>query len=299
MVPGGDRASRLMPEPIDDEALVDLANALAGLRRELVGVPISTTVDVDPAQRFGPWQAVVEAVRAGATGLGTGAAGTLLERSVPAAGPLRSALVAASEVAAGVDRDAAVDACVAAAVEDAAALAAVFGQDDPGLVFAMESACATVLAAAYATWVTRDLVDDATAAAGIALLDVTLRPAAALATLQRASVAAAAVLDVAGSQPPEVWEALAEAAATRPEEEAMASVRVRALAALAGCGAAEAVVVAQLAPDEVGPEAAGAAGIVIGDAAVAAAALERGAVDAESCALASRAWERSSHAGTS
>ena len=288
-----------MPEPIDDEALVDLANALAGLRRELVGVPISTTVDVDPAQRFGPWQAVVEAVRAGATGLGTGAAGTLLERSVPAAAGLRSALAAATEVAAGVDRDAAVDACLAAAVEDAAALAGVFGQDDPGLVLAMESACATVLAAAYATWVTRDLVDDATAAAGIALLDVTLRPVAALATLQRASGGAAAVLDVAEAQPPEVWEALAEAAATRPEEEAMASVRVRALAALAGCGAAEAVVVAQLAPEEVRPDVAGAAGIVIGDAAVATAALERGAVDVASCTLAARAWARSSGADPS
>nr|MDQ3385213.1 hypothetical protein [Actinomycetota bacterium] len=132
-----------------------------------------------------------------------------------------------------------------------------------------------------------------------ALLDVTLRPVAALATLQRTSGGAAAVLDVAGSQPPEVWEALAEAAITRPEEEAMASVRVRALAALAGCGAAEAVVVAQLAPEEVEPEVACAAGIVIGDAAVATAALERGAVDVETCALATRAWERSSRPGSS
>ena len=296
MPPVARRPGSLMPEPIHDEALVDLANALAGLRRELVGVPISTTVDVDPAQRFGPWQAVVEAVRAGATGLGPGAAGTLLERSVPAAGPLRSALAAASEVAAGVDREAAVDACMAAAVEDAAALAGVFGQDDPGLVLAMESACATVLAAAYATWVTRDLVDGATAAAGIALLDVTLRPVAALVTLQRASAGAAAVLDVAGALPAEVWEALAEAASTRSEEEAMASVRVRALAALAGCGAAESAVVARLAPEGVGAEVAGAAGLVIGDAAVATAALERGAVDVTSCALATSAWERSSRA---
>ncbi len=282
-----------MPEPIHDDALVDLANALAGLRRELVGVVISTTVDVDPAQRFGPWQAVVDAVRAGATGLGTGAAGTLLERSVPAAGRLQAALAAAGEVAAGVDRDAAVDACMAAAIEDAATLAAVFGQDDPGLVFAMESACATVLAAAYATWVTRDLVDDAAAAAGIALLDVTLRPVAALATLRARSRSAGAVLDAAQVQPQAVWAALAESAATRPEAEAMAAVQVRALAAVAGCGGAEAAVVAGLAPPAVEPDVARAAASVIGDAAVAAAGGEAGVVDEPTCARAAAAWRRS------
>lgn len=283
-----------MPEPIHDDALVDVANALAGLRRELVGVEISTTVDVDPSQRFGPWQAVVDAVRAGATGLGTAAAGTLLERSVPAAGRLQAALAAAGEVAARVDRDAAVDACMAAAIEDAATLAAVFGQDDPGLVFAMESACATVLAAAYATWVTRDLVDDAAAAAGIALLDVTLRPVAALATLRERSRSAGAVLDAAEAQPQVVWEALAESAATRPEAEAMAAVQVRALAAVAGCGGAEVAAVARLAPPAVASEVAGAAAAVIGDAAVAAAGGEAGAVDEETCALAAVAWKRSS-----
>lgn len=283
-----------MPEPIHDDALVDLANALAGLRRELVGVEISTTVDVDPSQRFGPWQAVVDAVRAGATGLGTAAAGTLLERSVPAAGRLQAALAAAGEVAAHVDRDAAVDACMAAAIEDAATVAAVFGQDDPGLVFAMESACATVLAAAYATWVTRDLVDDAAADAGIALLDVTLRPVAALAKLRERSRSAGAVLDAAEAQPQVVWEALADSAATRPEAEAMAAVQVRALAAVAGCGGAEVAVVARLAPPAVASEVAGAAAAVIGDAAVAAAGGEAGAVDEETCARAAVAWKRSS-----
>lgn len=283
-----------MPQPIHDDALVDLANALAGLRRELAGVVISTTVDVDPTQRFGPWQAVVDAVRAGATGLGPGPAGTLLERSVPAAERLQAALGSAGEVAAGAGRDAAVEACTMAAIDDAATLAAVFGQDDPGLVFAMESACATVLAAAYATWVTRDLVDDAAAAAGIALLDVTLRPVSALTTLRAGSRSASAVLDAAEAQPRVVWEALAEAAVLRPEAEAMAAVQVRALAAMAGCGGAEATVLAGLAPSTVEPEVAYAAATVIGDAAVAVAGREAGAIDEVTCARAAAAWTRSS-----
>jgi hypothetical protein len=286
-----------MPQPIHDDALVDLANALAGLRRELAAVAISTTVDVDPTQRFGPWQAVVDAVRAGATGLGPVPAGTLLERSVPAAERLQAALGSAREVAVGAGRDDAVEACTVAAIEDAATLAAVFGQDDPGLVFAMESACATVLAAAYATWVTRDLVDEAAAASGIALLDVTLRPVSALARLRSSSRSASAVLDAAEAQPRVVWEALAEAAVLRPEAEAMAAVQVRALAAVAGCGAAEAGVVAALAPAAVEPEVAYAAATVIGDAAVAVAGSEAGAVDEALCARAAAAWTRSQVAG--
>ena len=286
-----------MPQPIHDDALVDLANALAGLRRELAAVAISTTVDVDPTQRFGPWQAVVDAVRAGATGLGPVPAGTLLERSVPAAERLQAALGSAREVAAGAGRDEAVEACTVAAIEDAATLAAVFGQDDPGLVFAMESACATVLAAAYATWVTRDLVDDAAAANGTALLDVTLRPVSALARLRARSRSASAVLDVAEAQPRVVWEALAEAAVLRPEAEAMAAVQVRALAAVAGCGGAEAGVVATLAPAAVEPEVAYAAATVVGDAAVAVAGAEAGAVDEALCGRAAAAWTRSQVTG--
>lgn len=282
-----------MPEPIADDALVELAHALAGLRRELLDVPISTTVDVDPGQAFGPWHAVIEAVRAGATGLDAVDAGTLLERSVPAGEVLKTALAGATETAARAGRSSAVEACVVAAIEDAAALAAGFGQDDPGLIFAIESACASVLAAAYATWATRDLVDDRTAAAGAGLLDVTLRPVAALTTLLATS-SAAAVLDVAATLAPEVWEAMAEAAATRPEDEAMASVRVRALAALAGLGAAESTVVARLTPPDVAPDIAYAGAILVGDAAVATAASEAGAVDAATCALAARAWERAS-----
>lgn len=283
-----------MSEPIDDDRLVDLVDTLAGLRRELVGVSISTTVDVDPVQPFGPWHAVIEVVRAGATGLDVGAAGALLERSVPAAERLQAALASASATALGAGRHEAVDACLLAAIDDAAALAAAFGQDDPGLLFAMESSLATALAAAYATWVTRDLVDGRTASGGIALLDLALRPAAALATLRARSGGAAAVLDVAEAQPPEVWEALAEEAAARPDEEAMAAVHVRALTALAGCGGAEAVVVARLAPPGVEPEVALPAATIVGDAAVATAGDEIGAVDEATCARATAAWRRSS-----
>lgn len=282
-----------MPEPIADVALVDLANALAGLRRELVGVPISTTVDVDPEQPFGPWQAVVAAVRAGATSLDVGSIGTLLERSVPAAEPLGIALAAATAIAADLGREAAIEACVVAAIDDGATVAAALGQDDPGLVFAIESAIASVLAAAYATWAVRDLFDEQAAAAGIALLDVTLRPIAALRTLRGAS-AAAAVLDVSATLPAETWEALAAAAVERPAEEAMASVRLRALAAVAGLGAAEATAVALLAPPDVAPDVALAGALLVGDAAVAAASTVAGATDGTVRSLASRAWDQTS-----
>jgi len=287
--------STLMAEPIADDALVDLADALAGLRREQPGVDISTTVDVDPSQHFGPWHALLTALRAAVAGLGGADAGTILERSVPGAEIVQAAITTATDAAAAVGRHAAVDAAVEAAIEDAATLSSAFGQDDPGLVFAIESACATVLAAAYATWVSRDVLDAATAAAGTALLDVTLRPAAALATLRKASSSAAAVLDAAEAQPAAVWGALADEAGSRVEGEAMAAVRVRALAALAGLGAAEATAVARLAPRDVGLEAAFAAALVIGDAAVAAAAGGAGTVDVLTIALADAAWRRSSH----
>lgn len=281
-----------MTDPVSDDALVDIANALAGLRRELAGegVTVSTTVDVDPEQPFGPWHAVVATVRAGVATLDAARAGTLLERSPTVTDELAAVLPAATAAAAPVGRGPAVDAAVAAAVEDAAHLTALAGEDDAGFLLAVEAAYASVLAAAYATWVTADLLDPAVAAAGSSLVDVALRPRAALGRLRRAD-AAAVVLDVAAAQPPTAWATLADAVAQRGDEEAVAAVRLRSLAAVRGMGGAEERIVAGLAPADVEPEVALAAAVAVGDAAVAAAVRAAGVADEATCRHAGRAWE--------
>lgn len=269
-----------------------LAEALAGLRRELAGagVEISSTVNVDPEQPFGPWQAVLEAVRAGVATLDTTVAGTLLERSVPAADALQGVLPVAAAAAETSHRGAAFDAALAVAVDDAADLAARVAGDEPDLTLAVESAYAAVLAACYGTWVVRDVVDLATVATGIGLVDTALRPLDAYRRLV-ASNDAAAVLDVADAAPTQVWERLAEEARQRPDAEAMASVRLRSLAVVAGLGGAELVAVARLAPEGLELAVVADAALVIGDAALAAVSLSTGEVDPETCALARRAWE--------
>jgi hypothetical protein len=279
-------------EPVSDDALVDIANALAGLRRELAGegVTVSTTVDVDPAQPFGPWQAVVTTVRAGVATLDAARAGTLLERSPAVTDELAAVLPAAAAAAAPVGRGPAVDAAVAAAVEDAGRLTALAGEDDAGFLLAVEAAYASVLAAAYATWVTADQLDPTVATTGSGLVDVVLRPRAALGRLRRAD-GATVVLDVAAAQPAATWEALAGAVAGRGDEEAVTAVRLRALAAVRGLGGAEERIVAGLAPADVEPEVALAAAVAVGDAAVAAAARDADLADEATCRRASRTWD--------
>ena len=105
-------------------ALVECA-WLAGVRRELggAGVVISSQVDVDPTQRFGPWSAVLEAVRAGVATLDVAVAGTLLERTPSAADALAATLATSEAAAASAGRSGAADEAVVAAIQDAAALA--------------------------------------------------------------------------------------------------------------------------------------------------------------------------------
>jgi hypothetical protein len=282
-----------MPEPIDDEAVVELANTLAGLRRELaaLGIEVSTVVDVDPAQAFGPWQAVVDAVRAGVAALDDAAAGSILERTVPVVDRLQGVLPVAGAAALTVDRGEAVDAALAAAVEDAAALATRLAGGDPDLLVAVEAAFAAALAASYVTWVSRDLLDATTVATGAGLVDVCLRPRGALARVYAVD-SGAVVLDVVSSMGAGAWHTLAAAAVDRSDEERVASVHLRSHAAVAGLGGAEATVIATMAPEEVEPSAAHDAALVIGDAALADVALEADAIDAATHALARRAWER-------
>jgi predicted solute-binding protein len=68
-------------------------------------------------------------------------------------------------------------------------------------------------------------------------------------------------------------------------------VRLRSQAAVAGLGGAEVVAVARLAPAELDLEEVADAAVVIGDAALAAAALATGELDVETCELARRAWD--------
>lgn len=288
---GGD-GSPMRGAPISDDDLPELARTLSGLRHELAGagVVIPSEVDVDPDQPFGPWQAVLEALRRGLATLDVEVAGTLLERSLPAATALEGALPAAEEVAAAAGRTAAVDEAVAAAVEDAAALAERVVEGDPGFALTVESFYAGVLAATYATWVVRDLIAGAPLAAGTGLVDGVLRPLAAVHRLTGAA-AAAAVLDVAEALPQETWAALADGARTRTEEESAASVRLRAAAAVAGLGGAEAAVVAGLAPAGTAAADALDAAVVIGDAAVAAAAGQAGVADEDVRRLAGAVWD--------
>ena len=279
------------PDPIADDDLVELARTLAGLRHELsaAGVVISSDVDVDPDQRFGPWQAVLDAIRAGVTSLDVADAGTLLERSLPVAGALEAVLPVAEEAAARAGRSNALDEAVAAAVEDAAALADQVVVGDAAFAVTVESFFAGTLAATYATWVVRDLLAGDEAVAGTGLVDGVLRPLAALHRLSTTG-AAAAVLDVAEVLPAETWAALATGQRERPEDEAAAAVRVRAAAAVAGLGGAEVLAVAALAPPDVDPTDVAGAALVIGDAAVAAAAEQAEVADAALRRLASATW---------
>lgn len=278
--------------PIADDDLVDLVDALAGLRRELAGagVVIRSQVDVDPAQRFGPWTAVLDAVRAGVATLEPAVAGTLLERTPAAADALAVRLATSEAAAVSAGRSSAADEAVVAAIQDAAVLAERVVDGEQSFVFTVESFYAGLLAATYATWVARDLLGPTTADAGTGLVDLALRPVGSLRRLGRHG-SAAAVLDVAAALPVETWAALAGEAVERPEAEAMASVTLRALAAVAGLGGAEAAVVARLAPADLDLAVAGEAAVVIGDAAVGAAAPDA-VVDAATRALAERSWQR-------
>lgn len=281
--------------PIADDDLVDLAHALAGLRHELAGagVVVPSEVDVDPGQRFGPWQAVLEAVRAGVVTLGEAAAGTLLERSLPAALALEEALLLAQAAAATAGRSSAADEALAVAVEDAGVLADRLVDDGTGFVLTVESFYAGALAAAYVTWVVRDLLDPAVAASGTGLLDGVLRPRAALRRLA-GNRSAAAVLDVAEVLAPGAWRALADGARRRQEDEARASVHLRAAAAVAGLGGAEVGVLGVLAPAGTAPADVLDAALAIGDGAVAAAGAAR--LDAATCRLAAAVWTDGSRA---
>lgn len=284
-----------MADPIDDEVVVELANALAGLRRELagLGVEVGTEVDIDPDQLFGPWQAVVAAVRAGVAALDEHSLGLILERTVPVVDRLQAVLPVAAAAAETVDRGQSVDAVLAAAVEDAAVLADRMARGDRDLLVSVEAAYATALGASYATWVTRDVIDAVTAATGAGLVDVALRPRGSLARLYAAD-SGAVVLDVASASGPERWHELAAAVRARPHTEAVASVRLRAMAAVGGIGGAEAGVVATMAPAGIDPAVALDAALAVGDAALADVALDTGTVDEAVCTLARRAWEAGS-----